>query len=139
MIGRVIHGQIYAIKNKDGEILYIGSTRRINSSKRFAEHMRLIKQKKHKYISYNEYENGLKFELLALVYSDSFIIEFTENLYNSLYCPRNPIISKGAEFVACSKEDAEKSLKGLENAYVICRLDNLDVDLKTEMLMELNM
>lgn len=45
MISRVIHGQIYVIKNKDDEILYIGSTRRINSSKRFAEHMRLIKQK----------------------------------------------------------------------------------------------
>ena len=52
MIGREVNGVIYAIKNLDNKILYIGNTRRVQDvSKRFSEHMRQIKNNKHKYIT----------------------------------------------------------------------------------------
>lgn len=138
MIGRNIYGVIYCIKILNNEILYIGNTRRVEDvSKRYSEHMREIKRHKHKYISYDEYENGLKYEVLCLIYSDSFIIEMVENLYNSLYQPRNEVVSNGTTYKRCSCEDADKTLRGMDSAYVICRLDTLDVEGKTEILMNL--
>lgn len=135
MIGRQIHGVIYSINNLQGEVLYIGNTRRIEDvSKRFAEHMRQIKNNKHKYITYSEYENGLKYEILCLVYSNSFIIETAENLYNSLLLPRNELISKGSKFDRCSQNDAEIILRDMDNSYVICRIDNMDFCDKSEIL-----
>ena len=138
MFNRKVYGVIYAIKDLHNNILYIGNTRRIEDvSKRFAEHMRLIKKDKHQYIKCGEYNNGLKYEILCLVYSDSFIIEMVENLYNSLYLPRNLIISKGSSYERCSQNDAETILRDMDNSYIICRIDSLEIDCKTEILMGL--
>ena len=135
MLNRPIHGVIYAIKNINNEVLYIGNTRRIEDvSKRFSEHMRQIKNDKHKYISYSEYTHGLKYEILCLVYSDSFIVEMVENLYNSLLLPRNEIISKGSTYNRCSHNDADIILRDMNNSYIICRVDSLDIYGKSEIL-----
>ena len=124
--------------NMNNDILYIGNTRRIQDvSKRFSEHMRNIKNNKREYISYNEYTNGLKYEILCLVYSDSFIIETVENLYNSLLLPRNEIISKGSTFKRCSQNDADTILRSMDNKYIICRIDSLEIEDKSYLLSEL--
>ena len=138
MIGREINGVIYSIINMNNKVLYIGNTRRIQDvSKRFSEHMREIKNNKHKFISYDEYTHGLKYEVLCLVYSDSFIIEMVENLYNSLLLPRNEIISKGSVYNRCSQNDAEKILSDMDNDYIICRIDSLEIEDKSYLLSEL--
>ena len=138
MIGREIHGVIYSINNLQGEVLYIGNTRRIEDvSKRFSEHMRQIKNNKHKYITYSEYESGLKYEILCLVYSNSFIVEMVENLYNSLLLPRNELISKGSKYERCSQNDAEIILRDMDSSYIISRLDNIDFCDKSELLSKL--
>ena len=138
MIGREIHGVIYSINNLQGEVLYIGNTRRIEDvSKRFSEHMRQIKNNKHKYITYSEYENGLKYEILCLVYSNSFIIETAENLYNSLFLPRNELISKGSKYERCLQNDPEIMLRDMDSSYIISRLDNIDFCDKSEVILRL--
>ena len=129
MLTRNIYGIIYGIVNLNNEVIYIGNTRRIEDvSKRFSEHMRQIKADKHKYIYSYEYTHGLKYEILCLIHSDSFIVETVENLYNSLLEPRNEIISKGSKFTRCKKEEAETMLRDMENSFIICRLDTLDFD-----------
>lgn len=138
MIGRQIQGVIYSIVNLQGEVLYIGNTRRIEDvSKRFAEHMRQIKNNKHKYISFSEYVSGLKYEVLCLIYSNSFIVETVENLYNSLFLPRNELISKGSKYERCSQNDAEIILRDMDSSYIISRLDNIDFCDKSELLSKL--
>ena len=138
MIGRQIQGVIYGIVNLQGEVLYIGNTRRIEDvSKRFAEHTRQIKNNKHKYIAYSEYENGLKYEILCLVYSNSFIVEMVENLYNSLFLPRNELISKGSKYERCLQNDAEIMLRDMDSSYIISRLDNIDFCDKSEVILRL--
>lgn len=138
MIGKEIQGVIYAIKNIDNEVLYIGNTRRVQDvSKRFAEHMRQIKNNKHKYISCTEFENGLKYEVLCLIYTDSFVIETVENLYNSLLLPRNEIVSKGSKYTRCFQNDAEVILRDMDNSYIISRLDNLCIEDKSSIMMSL--
>ena len=91
----------------------------------------------YKYIDYNEYSNGLKYEVLCLIYSDSFIIETLENLYNSLFLPRNEIISKGSKYTRCSQHDAEIILRDMDNSYIISRLDNLCIEDKSSIMMSL--
>lgn len=138
MIGKEIQGVIYAIENINNEVLYIGNTRRVQDvSKRFAEHMRQIKNNKHKYIGYTEFENGLRYEVLCLIYSDSFVIETVENLYNSLLLPRNEIVSKGSKYTRCSQNDAEIILRDMDNSYIISRLDNLCIEDKSSIMMSL--
>lgn len=138
MIGKEIQGVIYAIKNINNEVLYIGNTRRVQDvSKRFAEHMRQIKNNKHKYISYNDFTNGLRYEVLCLIYTDSFVIETVENLYNSLLLPRNEIVSKGSKYIRCSQNDAEVILRDMDNSYIISRLDNLCIEDKSSIMMSL--
>ena len=75
--------------------------------------------------------------MLCLIYSDSFVIETVENLYNSLLLPRNEIISKGSKFTRCSQNDAEVILRDMDNSYIISRLDNLCIEDKSSIMIGL--
>ena len=47
---------------------------------------------------------------------------------------RNEIVSKGSTYDRCSKDDADKILRNMDKSYIICRIDNLEIEDKSEIL-----
>ena len=85
-----------------------------------------IKKDKHKFIKSSELSK-VRFEVLCNVFSDSFMLEFVEMLYISLYSPKNKCIANGHTYKACKVNDAENSLKALEKQFILERWDNSDI------------
>ena len=125
MIGRSIQGMVYGIYVGD-ELRYIGSHHGEDIQKRYSQHMTNIKKDKHKFIKSSEVAK-VRFEVLCNVFSDSFMLEFVEMLYISLYSPKNKCIANGHTYKSCKESDAENSLKALEKQFVIERWDNSDI------------
>lgn len=88
---------IYGIFNKiNNKCLYIGQTKR-NVQAREKEHIRDIKNGKHKINKLNTYnpEDLEVRELLELKTDNSFILFIAECCYNSIYKPLNKCVLQG--------------------------------------------
>ena len=119
---------IYSINNLYGNILYIGRTD--NPKHRWSCHMSQIKRRCHEYITYDDYVNGLSFNVIFSVNCDKsdYLLDLIENVCISYYPCRNDIIINRKHYNKLEKNLAKEMLDNFINNRIIEEVDNSILD-----------